>query len=198
MPKKNYKLEIIEAAKKELAEKGYVNLNLRSIASLAGIKAASIYNHFSNKDEIIYHLILEGRLMLAHSISKELDIAEGLKGKIEAYFDSFIKFGFENREYYIIMFMQEYPKEAMEKVKEKIAREIEPGLKTLAKFIEEYTGRCFTESLVLAESFFHILHGHISLCILNREDFLFDKVGTKNKIKDIVFLYLENFRLVTT
>jgi AcrR family transcriptional regulator len=197
MPKKNYKEDIIEAAKKELAEKGYANLNMRAIANLAGIKAASIYNHFSNKDEIIYHLILEGRLMLAHSISEELNGAEGLKAKIEAYFDAFINFGFKKREYYNIMFMQEYPKEAMEKVKEKIAREIEPGLKTLAELIEEYTNRCFTESLVLAESFFHILHGHISLCILNREDFLFDKVATRKRIREIVFLYLENCRLVS-
>lgn len=194
MPKKNNKDEIIEAAKKELAEKGYSSLKMRTIASLAGIKAASIYNHFSNKDEIIYYLILEGRLILAHSIAEELNKAEGLKKKIEAYFNAFLNFGFKNREYYIIMFMQEYPRGTMEKVKENIAREIEPGLKTLAKLIEEYTGKCFSESLVLAESYFHILHGHISLCILNREDFLFDKVGTENRIKEIVFFYLESIR----
>lgn len=193
MPKKNYKDEIIRAAKMELAEKGYANLNMRAIANIAGIKAASIYNHFATKDEIIFHLILEGRLMLAKTISDMINSTDDLNEKILAYFDAFIKFGFENKEFYIIMFMQEYPKDAMSKVKEKIAREIEPGLHTLAKLLENFTSLNLNESLVLAESFFHILHGHISLCILNRDDFLFDKIQTQNKIREIILNYLEQY-----
>jgi len=65
MSRKSYRQEIIESSKKILSEKGYEFLNMRNIANGAGIKAASIYNHFKSKDEIIFQLIYDGRLILS-------------------------------------------------------------------------------------------------------------------------------------
>jgi AcrR family transcriptional regulator len=194
MARKNYRDEIIESAKQLLAARGYENMNMRGIAKGAGIKAASIYNHFRNKDEIIYRLILDGRLELANRIQCEIDKYETPFEKIMAYYDAFIKFGFENKEYYKIMFMNSYPAEAMRGVKDDIAREIEPGLKTLSRLIAEYSGLPANESMTFAESLFHMTHGHISLSILNRPDFLFDVDGAQITIRGIISEHLSRMK----
>ncbi len=194
MPKKNYRSEIIESAKKLIAKNGYEKLNMRSIAKGAGVKAASIYNHFKTKDEMIYILIFDGRVKLAELLRKKINKAQTIEDKILAYYDGFIEFGFENREFYKIMFMNSYPAEAMRNVKNEIAREIEPGLNTLSGFIQEYTGLSSESSMVLAESFFHITHGHISLSIIDRADFLFDVKKVRKQIKEIIFHYLDNVK----
>jgi AcrR family transcriptional regulator len=40
------------------AEKGYANIGIRDIADTVGIKSASIYNHFENKDAILERIYL--------------------------------------------------------------------------------------------------------------------------------------------
>ena len=48
---------IIPAAKKEFMEKGFERASLRSIASEAGISAAGLYRHFSNKEAMFDALL---------------------------------------------------------------------------------------------------------------------------------------------
>ncbi len=192
MSRKNHKKEIIQSAIDIVNEKNYEKLNMRAVAKRTGIKAASIYNHFGNKEEIIYHIILEGRLLLSKRIQQELDKHENVRDKILAYFDAFVDFGFSNKEFYKIMFMNSYPARALEAVKQDIAREIEPGLKTLAALIKDYAGIKSDEAMITAEAFFHITHGHISLSILERADFLFDVQKDRDKIKEIIINYLNS------
>ncbi|MFP4528650.1 MAG: TetR/AcrR family transcriptional regulator [Candidatus Kapaibacterium sp.] len=194
MPRRNYKEDIVKSAKELLSKYGYDHINMRKIAQGAGIKAASIYNHFKNKDEIYYTLILDGRLLLAKRIREYIDQYDDVESKLKAYVDAYLDFGFENPEYYRIMFMQSYPEKAMAPVKDKIAREIEPGLNTLAQFLQEYTGLGAKEAMNLGEAFFHILHGHVSLSILNRADFLFDVEAAGNKIREIIRVYLSSIK----
>lgn len=47
------KEEIFDAAVKMISESDYDSINLRELAGQVGIKAASIYNHFSSKQEIL-------------------------------------------------------------------------------------------------------------------------------------------------
>ncbi len=50
--------EIIRVAAKLFKEKGYSAVTMRDLASAMGIKAASLYNHISSKQEILQNLIL--------------------------------------------------------------------------------------------------------------------------------------------
>ncbi|MCH2490512.1 MAG: TetR/AcrR family transcriptional regulator [Flavobacteriales bacterium] len=53
------KQEIVATASKLFKEKGYNAVSMRDIAQAMGIKAASLYNHISGKQEILSTLILE-------------------------------------------------------------------------------------------------------------------------------------------
>jgi len=50
--------EIISAAAVKFAEKGYHNVGMREIADAMAIRSASLYNHFSSKEEILYAICL--------------------------------------------------------------------------------------------------------------------------------------------
>jgi len=51
---RNKKKQIFETAMELFAQKGYSNVTVREIASKVGIKASSIYNHYSSKEEILH------------------------------------------------------------------------------------------------------------------------------------------------
>ncbi len=52
------KEEIIKTAAKLFKEKGYSAVTMRDIATVMGIKAASLYNHISSKQDILKDIII--------------------------------------------------------------------------------------------------------------------------------------------
>ncbi|MBB1034452.1 TetR/AcrR family transcriptional regulator [Dietzia sp. CQ4] len=50
---------ILAAAAEYFAEQGYHSAGMRGIADSVGIKGASLYNHFSSKEEILYAIALK-------------------------------------------------------------------------------------------------------------------------------------------
>lgn len=54
----NRKEEILRCSAKLFRKRGYKATSMRDIAEVVGIKAASIYNHFSSKQEILKELLM--------------------------------------------------------------------------------------------------------------------------------------------
>ena len=51
------KEKIFDTAVILFSEEGYKNVSMRDIAKVVGIKASSLYNHYSSKEEILYSLL---------------------------------------------------------------------------------------------------------------------------------------------
>lgn len=61
--------EIMKAAAKLVAEKGYDNFSLRELAARLGVQPASLYNHVKGIDEINMKLGLRAAKLLNHRLS---------------------------------------------------------------------------------------------------------------------------------
>ncbi len=51
--------EILAVAARLFFEKDYNSVGMRSIASAAGVRGASLYHHFKSKEEMLYRIVLE-------------------------------------------------------------------------------------------------------------------------------------------
>jgi AcrR family transcriptional regulator len=67
---------ILDSAYNLFVERGYEGSSMREIAESAGIKAASIYNHFDNKEQIFKDVFIE-----RHPLFRILKILDGAKGE---------------------------------------------------------------------------------------------------------------------
>ena len=54
------KTEIADTAMRLFAERGVAGTSMRALAEAVGIKAASLYNHFSSKDALLDHIVAIG------------------------------------------------------------------------------------------------------------------------------------------
>jgi len=72
MKLENRKAEIIHTATKLFKEKGYSAVTMRDIAKTMGIKAASLYNHISSKQNILIDIIIS----LAEEFTQEMKVIE--------------------------------------------------------------------------------------------------------------------------
>jgi len=80
--------QIVDAAMRLFAERGASGTSMRALADAVGIKAASLYNHFASKDEIIDAVVERGvrsfdRLVAHHSGLGVLTPTEVLRSCIE-------------------------------------------------------------------------------------------------------------------
>ncbi len=85
------KTEIITTASRLFKEKGYNAVSMRDIAQAMGIKASSLYNHISGKQEILSTLILtvarEFTSGMEQVLSKKLNSVQKIEKIIEFHID---------------------------------------------------------------------------------------------------------------
>ena len=70
------KNQILESAYELFVERGYRGSSMRDIAKHAGIKAASIYNHFGNKEQIFEAVFID-----RHPMFRILEVLNSIKGE---------------------------------------------------------------------------------------------------------------------
>jgi AcrR family transcriptional regulator len=68
--------QILEAAYQLFVNRGFHGSSMREIAQRAGIKAASIYNHYENKELIFKNVFIE-----KHPLFRILEIIDGAEGE---------------------------------------------------------------------------------------------------------------------
>lgn len=80
MKQETRKNQILNTAAKLFKEKGYSAVTMRDIAKAMGIKAASLYNHISSKQDILKTIIIS----LAEEFTEEMNIiSDSEDGSIE-------------------------------------------------------------------------------------------------------------------
>ncbi|MBN1364363.1 MAG: TetR/AcrR family transcriptional regulator [Syntrophaceae bacterium] len=131
--------KILDTALSIIIEEGFNNLSLRKIASRLNVTATTIYNYYTNKDEINLMIRIRGFEKLYDLLTKRSAPFNNTADRIKAMIRAYIEFGLTNPSYYDIMFNLHTPKYL-----DYVGTEIEPlahmekqnALKCLSLFIE--------------------------------------------------------------
>lgn len=102
--KDDIRARILDTAWQMVKDEGWQSLSIRKIATAVNYSIPVIYDHFENKEAIVFEFAKQGFQMLTKTVQrateKTNDPAEQLKGIADAYW----KFAAKHKEYYQLMF----------------------------------------------------------------------------------------------
>lgn len=133
------RIKILDTALDIIIEEGFHNLSVRKIASRLGVTATTIYNYYTNKDEINLMIRIRGFEKLYDLLIKRSAPLKKIEDRFKAMIRAYIEFGLTFPSYYDIMFNLHTPKYL-----DYVGTEIEPlafkekqnALKCLTLFME--------------------------------------------------------------
>ena len=107
---------IIEAARNIVAEGGSAALSMRTVAERVGLSATAIYRYFDGKDDLVGRVVRGGYQRFGEYLSEAAE--RHPKGSLERLFalgDAYVRFAFENREYFRVLYnLQTRPRDLEE------------------------------------------------------------------------------------
>jgi AcrR family transcriptional regulator len=120
MPKAPAGPEVVEAIRERILKEalfiinkdGYANLSMRKLALRLGFTAKTIYNYYSNKDELYLMALIKGFQELTEQFRAPYLSSENPVEKMRAAVNAYVHWGIENKHYYNIMFSMDTPKYA--------------------------------------------------------------------------------------
>ena len=102
--KEEVRAAILDTAWQLVKKEGWQQLSIRKIADAIEYSVPVIYDHFENKEAILFEIGKQGFQLLSRKMQqakdKHTDPAEQLKAMADAYWN----FAFKNKEYYQLMF----------------------------------------------------------------------------------------------
>ncbi|MFZ5565243.1 MAG: TetR/AcrR family transcriptional regulator [Thermodesulfobacteriota bacterium] len=130
---------ILDTALEIIIQEGFENLSLRKIASRLGVTPTTLYNYYSNKDELNLMIRVRGFEKLFDLMTKQAKPHTDIEPRFKAMLRGYVEFGLTYPSYYDIMFNLHTPKYL-----DYMGTDIEPlahhekqnALKCLALFIE--------------------------------------------------------------
>src|SRR5215470_14191423 len=102
--KEEVRTNILSTAWQLVKEDGWEAVSIRKIADAIEYSVPVIYDHFENKEAILWEFAKEGFRMLSKKIQQAKDKSNDPHEQLKAIADAFWNFAFRNKEYYQLMF----------------------------------------------------------------------------------------------
>jgi AcrR family transcriptional regulator len=166
--KEEVRISILKAAWHLVESEGWQAVSIRKIADAIEYSIPVIYDHFENKEAIFLEFTKRGFQLLNEDIIKAGSVSNQPEEQLEAIAYSYWGFAFDNKEYYQLMYGLGLPScETANRITE---------LKTFAQLIIDPISRLISKSnnnesdpFLKFQTFWSLLHGLISINMLNKE-----------------------------
>lgn len=167
--KEEVRASIVQSAWQIVLEDGWQALSIRKIAEAIEYSVPVIYDHFENKEAILFELTRKGFRLLNDELEKAKKRSTDPEKQIEAMAYSYWEFAFEHKAYYQVMYglgmpscelvsqiseIGTFSKLIVEPIKELIAGSNIPG----------------TDPVLKLQTFWSMLHGLISINMMNNNE----------------------------
>lgn len=104
--KLNLRRSILDAAITLFERDGYEGFSLRQVAEAIGYSATAIYQHFTDKDELLYYVALDGYRLFGEHLQAGYDAETDSRRRLRAIGLAYVRFGLSHPVHYRLMFMQ--------------------------------------------------------------------------------------------
>src|SRR5215467_1839662 len=95
---------ILSTAWQMVKEDGWEAVSIRKIADAIEYSIPVIYDHFENKEAILWEFAKEGFRILSKKIQQAKEKSDNPREQLKAIADAYWNFAFRNKEYYQLMF----------------------------------------------------------------------------------------------
>lgn len=177
------KVQILEAAVNLIVAIGYNGFSMRKLAKTLGITATTIYNYYTNKDDLYLHLLIRGFDALHGRLAEARRQRASTELQLQAMIRAYTDFGLEQANFYNLMYSWHVPKynDYVATPMQQVADlELESAMKVPLIFFE--TIRAYAEergkAIGEAEAWFLLihywsqLHGFIAGCNNTNLDYI--------------------------
>ena len=169
------KIEILETAVKLIVHVGYDDFSMRKLAKTLGITATTIYNYYTNKDDLYLHLLIRGFDDLSARLEEVRRQHATAERQLSAMIRAYTDFGLNQTNFYNLMYSWHVPKynDYVGTPMQQVANlQLEAAMKVPAIFFEtirdygEERDKAIgeTDALFLLIHYWSQLHGFIAGC----------------------------------
>src|SRR5271157_1277432 len=94
--------EILDAARKVFAEKGFSDTTMDQVAECAGIAKGTLYLYFRSKRDIYLAALMEGIRSLNEDARRKVEAATGVREKLRAFIETRVRYFEQHRDFFLI------------------------------------------------------------------------------------------------
>ncbi|UCD94615.1 MAG: TetR/AcrR family transcriptional regulator [Candidatus Zixiibacteriota bacterium] len=189
-PAKKRRAQLIKAAERVFARKGYAGATTEEIARTAGLTKGALYFHFRNKEDVFFAVVKEVNDSIARKITRALDEEANPEKAIEKAIQSAFKL-IEDHKFLTVEFWQKA--HTIRRVKDFLAEEHKNMQNQIVRFLQKSGDLKKRE----CDSFFTLLHAIFDGLMVRQtcyggED---DLRGLSKQVVEITKLYLKKNKL---
>ncbi|HUC79353.1 MAG TPA: TetR/AcrR family transcriptional regulator [Flavisolibacter sp.] len=185
------KAAILDTAWKLVKSEGWQSLSIRKIADAIEYSVPVIYDHFKNKEAILFEFAKEGFQLLTAKICKAKETCTNPEDQIRALADAYWDFAFRNQEHYQLMFSLGMAGcEMVSDMPEKAAFRNQL-LEPIHSLLENREGAAVNPCLKY-HSLWSVMHGLVSIKMMNNSD-VSDELN-KMVLDDAINGYIKNLK----
>jgi len=163
--KKEVRDSILQAAWQLVNEEGWQSLSIRKIADAIEYSVPVVYDHFENKEAILFEFTKQGFRLLGDKLTEAKEKHTVPSLQLEAIAYAYWDFAFENKEYYQVMFGLGMPGCEQIKKMPEIMNFTEIIKTTIERINDAVHGKPINSFLKL-NSFWSMLHGLVSINLM--------------------------------
>jgi len=168
---KNTKQVIMDAAIKEISEKGYIGATMDGIAAKAGVAKGTLYYHFKTKEELFNFIVKEGLDLLKQDIDQAVSEETDIIDKFKKLSFVQLKIIYDKRDFFKVIMSQLWGIEIRQ-------TELRSAVKDYIAYLESYIKEAISEKIIdiedshlLAYAFFGIMTSVTVYELLNDKEF---------------------------
>ena len=163
--RKEVRESILQSAWQIVHEEGWQTLSIRKIADAIEYSIPVVYDHFENKEAILFEFNKMGFKLLSDKLKETIALYKKPKEQLEAIAYAYWDFAFNNKEYYQVMFGLGMP--GCEQIKQMPEiMDFTELIKTTIESVCAENGNKEANSFLKLNSFWSMLHGLVSINLM--------------------------------